>query len=401
MTGNNDPMVHAQDKDIFVPASIVSSQVKLPGPLQDPYLNVRASISRTHESVREMWGAVFEFAVECRKHENQDAVKQICDRHAVIAKPTSSSFNPAVKIAIGSPRYDEETSKIVFDFEDVQVTRFCKVFDFAYAHLTKPTVDNFLSWLDDTSPKGGGGSISECLIRAVEWANKDKFPGGKADDDVIFDLRLGKLRAANKGSYDGLFAKGKDASSFGLEDGKHYSMVLTLEAGVPVVDAVEEVEDDAFKNSIKSNLPQLEEDEKPLTLSQLFKAIGKHGKTAENVDVEIVDDIATINCSTKDGPITKSHKLYPGKEDMAFSVSASALTEIKRSIPVFKEGLCVWSLSNDAIEITLPKGSTAPDLERKYNAGQKKKISLGVEFVKYRNRGKLVSILFQPKGKKS
>ena len=386
---------HAADREIFIPSGVDISDVKLPGDLHAPYIAVREAISRTHNSVREMWGAVFEFAVTCRKEENEDAFKQVRDHHNVTTKKSSSQFNPAVKIAIGTPRWDEEVNKIVFDIDDNQVTRFCKVFDFAYEEFRRVTKEEFVAWLNDSGSKGGGGSISECLARATDWLNSRKPLGGKIDDEVLFDLRLGKLRERNREAFNGLFASRGDFASYGLEEGKHYTLTVTVEGGQPAVDILQDVDDGSFRKAVAGDLPALEQGETPLTLAQFFTAVCKEAKSADAIDVTFANGTANVSGENKDGPFSVSYLLRPDISDTSFSLSKLILAEIRRCLSVFKEGPCQWSLEDASIAIKLPEKQTAQKMERTHNANRRNKIALDDRIVKYQEDGGSVLILFE------
>ncbi len=103
MTNKLPTLVHSSDPEIYVPADVDIDDLSFLGDLKDRYLAVRQAVTRTHESVREMWGTIFEFSIACLKKENSDAFKRLCDLHDVTARTSSSQFSRAVKIAIGMP----------------------------------------------------------------------------------------------------------------------------------------------------------------------------------------------------------------------------------------------------------------------------------------------------------
>ncbi len=89
---------------------------------------------------------------------------------------------------------------MVFDVDDNQVTRFCKLIDLASQEFGITDKEGFVAWLSDESPNGGGGSISAALSRATDWANRNKIPARPTTNDFTFNSRLEQLRTRREGS---------------------------------------------------------------------------------------------------------------------------------------------------------------------------------------------------------
>ena len=261
-------------EDVYLPAETDTAEVKLPKKLQPSYQNVRKAVDGVHTSVRRLWAEVYAFGIECLKDENQDALKQICDAHDVTAKANTSPFIRPAKIATGIPTWDETKKKVVLSFNDTQITRFCRAFDYAYEKFKLQTADDFYNWLMDRGEGGGGGTINNCVERATDWFN-DGMPGSTESslNGAIFLARLEKAREENKAIAKTLFSDEADLKVLELSDGDHVSLTMSVEKGKPVVDRFMKLEEDSFRNSLRPQLPKLGSDETPKSIGQLIKAL--------------------------------------------------------------------------------------------------------------------------------
>lgn len=401
--GNKLPILtHAPDQEIYVPAAVDISDLSSLGDLKDRYLAVREAISRTHGSVRDMWGTIFEFSIACLKKENSDTFKRLCELHDVTARKSSSQFNRAVKIAIGTPIWDDDNDRMVFNADDNQVTRYCKLIDLASQEFGIINKNGFVAWLGDESSNGGGGTISEALVRATDWANRNKFPAWPTKDDFTFNSRLERLRTESRVMSKALFANKSKLGQHGFEEGKHYTLTISIVDGRPVLDAVDDCDEEDFRKALKSFLPQLTEEETPLLLSQFLDKIRRDFADFEAVDVTIDEDHATVVPTSDDdgdSSLSKTYFLGPQIKNAAFSVSKSALKEIGLCTKVFSEKYCRWQLRKTGISVVLPEGLTAQKVEEIFNARRVKKIALDDLIVRYVEGGTRVSISFRPKQK--
>ena len=116
-----------EDDRIFVPPIVELVDFQLPGKLSASYADVREAVRKTHESVYEMWGAVFEFAIVCK--ENEDDLNRFCEQQGIGARDKTSEFTRAVKIAISTPAITKSDDELKFD--KAQVSQFCHIFDLA------------------------------------------------------------------------------------------------------------------------------------------------------------------------------------------------------------------------------------------------------------------------------
>ena len=404
MTDNFPTLTHASDPDIYVPADIEISDLSFLGDLKDRYLAVREAISHTHESVRDMWGAIFEFSIVCLKKENSDAFKRLCELHGVTAKASSSKFNRAVKIAIGMPVWDADDDRMVFAVDDNQVARFCRIFDLAAEEFNITEKSGFVAWLSDESAKGGGGSISEALLRASDWAKRNSIPARPINDDFVFSSRLERLRTNSRAISKALFPSKRKLNHHGFKEGVHYSLTVSIVDGQPVLDAVNEYDEESFRKAIKPHLPLLEDEETPLPLSQFFKQVRTKFLDFEAVDVTIEKHHATVvsvgGDAGGDSNVSQTYFLGPQVKDTTFTASTAALKEIGLCTRVFSERHCRWQLRKTGISVELPDGLPAQKIEGMFNERQAKKIALDDRFVEYVNGGSRVSINFRPKKRK-
>ncbi|MGB0683712.1 MAG: hypothetical protein ACPGOV_13445 [Magnetovibrionaceae bacterium] len=386
-------------EDVFLPANADTADVKLPKNLQPPYRAVREAVDGVHTSVRRLWAEVYAFGIECLKDENANALKQVCDAHNVTAKANTSPFIRPTKIATGVPTWDEEKKKVLLVFNDPQITRFCRAFDYARERYKLETADQFYEWLIDRGPEGGGGTIANCVERATEWL-KDGKPGSTDSslNGAIFLARLEKAREENQKIAESLFSDEADLKALELSDGDHFSLTVSVEDGKPVVDRFFKLQEDNFRSSMRPQLPKLAAGETPKSLGQLVKALVADVKDFAQVEFTISDGKATIKGTDGEGPkvvLDNEYLVLSDVRDGSYLASIIALKEIKQCLAIFPEKTCNWKLEADSILITVPEDQTVAALFTAKKKKQKSPISLNDAFVSFLDNGNEVRAHFK------
>lgn len=358
--------VSHEDNAGFVPA-VVDTDIKPPGKLGVPYKAVRDAVKKTHASVRELWGAVYAFGLECRKDENAAAFKKVCSSHDIVAKKGSSPFTQAVKLAIGKPTWSDEANKIILEVDDVQVFRFCKAFDAAFGDKVMTATD-FVGWVND--PKRGGGSIQ----KAVEKGTKVKSGtnGLEGLDADMFQVALTNLRNRLADGFSGLLSEKAES----VRDG-HYTVIVTVVDGKPVLDFVDPLDDDDFEQTIEKCLG---DEDKPRDLFDALRFIKRDTTDFVHVTVEFSDNRCSYGGKDKNGVSydPKEFACKPGIPNTSLAIVSKTMKELGKCLRLFKDA--EWRLIEEngspVIEIAMADQQTVQGVLDRINEGKDRKIGV-------------------------
>jgi hypothetical protein len=373
-------IVSNEDDAGFLPA-VAPDGITLPGKLGEPYQAVRNAAKSTHDSVRALWGAVYEFSITCIRDENRAAFETGCQDNSITARKGTSRFNRAVKLAIGKPVWKEELDKVVLEVDDVQVFRFCKAFDVAFDEGVTSGPE-FVHWINN--PEQGGGSIQA----AVERGTKSKLVFAKTEPkDADRFVALNNLRSRMQEEFPD-FTPSFDGK---IGDG-HYQIVVTVQDGKPVLDYVEELENEEFDHVIvKSSYSEDWPRDILATLKELKKVTAGFVLTTARIN----DGQCSYEGEDKDG-VQYPSKTFPVLDSIPeanFSISKEMMVELAKCFSVFK-GL-KWKLlskGGGTIQISMPVNSNLDDVLEKFNSSTSNKKSFDPKIVKQLKSGTIVEM---------
>ena len=377
--------------DLFLPAK-VSEDFDLPATLKLPYRKVKHAVATSHQSTIEMYGEVFAFAILASRDENEDIIRQICERHDVTVRSKTSKLVRGLKIAISAPVWDEELNKIVLKSNDDTVAKYGRGFEYAFEVGRCQTKEEYVAFV--TNPDKGGGTLSSLNALGYEYK---KGAGGNDPLGPVPDPRrshrLAMLRQNAKSEF-GRFLRGKLPE--GVSDG-HYSITFSVVDGEAVPEYGETLDEDRFNDGIKKKLAGISKEVLPPTLVDTIKHIRSEAKNATFVNVTIKNAKVSIQGEKKDGSPFKV-KPFPCDPELPaadFALTQPALNELRLGIRLLSEKKAGWTLEigrKTNIVIQPFHDQSVYDLVDATNEGKDKKVAFDEAVVRISKGGKVLKI---------